>query len=174
MACYALALLALIVAPVLALYALGSSSVAALPQFLTSVTLPAWIQCCGLALVILALSLMLLVQLNLARGGSDVAIDGRNTLVTHGVFAWIRNPIFSAFGIYSFGSILVVPNLVSILGLSVGVLAVELQVCWVEEPYFEVLHGMTYRDYACRTGRFFPGVGRKMVRSNICFPVLGA
>jgi protein-S-isoprenylcysteine O-methyltransferase Ste14 len=42
----------------------------------------------------------------------------------------------------------------------VVVVAVQLQVRLVEEPYLRRLHGETYADYAQRVGRFFPGVGR--------------
>ena len=38
-------------------------------------------------------------------------------------------------------------------------LAIELQVRAVEEPYLEHTHGVTYRTYGSRVGRFLPGLG---------------
>jgi protein-S-isoprenylcysteine O-methyltransferase Ste14 len=38
-------------------------------------------------------------------------------------------------------------------------IAVELQVRFVEEPYLLRTHGQRYRDYASRVGRFVPGLG---------------
>jgi protein-S-isoprenylcysteine O-methyltransferase Ste14 len=38
--------------------------------------------------------------------------------------------------------------------------ALELQVRRVEEPHLLRVHAATYRDYAARTGRFLPGIGR--------------
>ena len=39
------------------------------------------------------------------------------------------------------------------------VVALELQVRFVEEPYLLQAHGSAYADYAARVGRFFPRVG---------------
>jgi protein-S-isoprenylcysteine O-methyltransferase Ste14 len=38
--------------------------------------------------------------------------------------------------------------------------ALEIQIRLVEEPYLERVHGDAYRRYATATGRFVPGVGR--------------
>jgi protein-S-isoprenylcysteine O-methyltransferase Ste14 len=60
----------------------------------------------------------------------------------------------------SFGLVLVVPNVWAIAGLVALVVAVELQVRRIEEPYLLGTHGDRYRAYARRVGRFVPGVGR--------------
>jgi hypothetical protein len=39
------------------------------------------------------------------------------------------------------------------------VTGLELQVCFVEEPYLRRTHGSAYLRYAARAGRFIPGVG---------------
>jgi protein-S-isoprenylcysteine O-methyltransferase Ste14 len=49
---------------------------------------------------------------------------------------------------------------VAVLGFLALVVALELQVRIVEEPYLRQAHGATYDDYARRVGRFLPGVGR--------------
>jgi protein-S-isoprenylcysteine O-methyltransferase Ste14 len=55
---------------------------------------------------------------------------------------------------------LLVPSWVAIAGLAGLVVALELQVRVVEEPYLLRTHGARYADYARRVGRFAPGVGR--------------
>ncbi len=86
--------------------------------------------------------------------------EERTALVTTGPFALVRNPIFSAMLPTALGLTLLVPSWVALAGLAGLVIALELQVRVVEEPYLLQAHGGTYADYAARVGRFFPGVGR--------------
>jgi protein-S-isoprenylcysteine O-methyltransferase Ste14 len=86
--------------------------------------------------------------------------DERTELVTSGPFALVRNPIFSAMGPTAVGLTLLVPSWVALAGLAGLVVALELQVRIVEEPYLLKTHGRAYGDYAARVGRFIPGVGR--------------
>ena len=81
----------------------------------------------------------------------------RTELITRRPFAVVRNPIFAAMIPASLGMALMVPNIAALLFL---VAAIELQVRFVEEPYLIRTHGQTYLDYASRTGRFVPNVGR--------------
>lgn len=84
--------------------------------------------------------------------------EGTN-LVTTGMFAAVRNPVFTAMVTTGAGITLMVPNLVSVCALALLVGAVELQVRVVEEPYLQCgVDG--YDEYASRTGRFIPAVGR--------------
>ncbi|HEX8204902.1 MAG TPA: isoprenylcysteine carboxylmethyltransferase family protein [Solirubrobacteraceae bacterium] len=84
----------------------------------------------------------------------------RTELVTEGPFGLVRNPIFSAMLPTALGLTLIVPSWVAILGLIGLVVALELQVRVVEEPYLLRTHGETYTGYARRVGRFVPGLGR--------------
>jgi protein-S-isoprenylcysteine O-methyltransferase Ste14 len=87
--------------------------------------------------------------------------DSEHTaLVTTGAFALARNPIFTAMIITAAGLAAMVPNPVSFFGLVLTVVAIELQVRAVEEPYLQRVQGQLYRDYATAVGRFLPGVGR--------------
>jgi protein-S-isoprenylcysteine O-methyltransferase Ste14 len=58
------------------------------------------------------------------------------------------------------GLALMVPNVMALAGIAGLLAAVEIQVRVIEEPYLMRTHGSTYRDYAARVGRFFPGIGR--------------
>lgn len=84
----------------------------------------------------------------------------RTTLVTSGPFALVRNPIFAAMLPTALGLTLLVPSWVALAGLAGLVVALELQVRVVEEPYLLDVHGDAYARYAARVGRFVPGVGR--------------
>ncbi len=84
----------------------------------------------------------------------------RTALVAAGPFRWVRNPIFSSMVLATAGLALLVPNVASALTLATLLVALELQVRAVEEPYLTRTHGDSYRRYAARTGRFVPGLGR--------------
>lgn len=86
--------------------------------------------------------------------------EERTQLVTTGPFALVRNPIFAAMLPTALGLTLLVPSWVAIAGLAGLVVALELQVRVVEEPYLLAVHGDAYSDYAADVGRFFPSVGR--------------
>ena len=88
----------------------------------------------------------------------------RTELVTSGPFALVRNPIFSAMLPTALGLVLLVPSWVAIAGLLGLFVALEVQVRVVEEPYLLRTHGPVYAEYAARTGRFVPGLGRLMRR----------
>lgn len=91
-----------------------------------------------------------------------IGVDDREVtgLVTGGPFAWVRNPIFSGMLFSAAGFVLLLPNRVAVAAYAMLVVAIELQVRFVEEPYLERVHGETYRRYRARVGRFFPGIGR--------------
>ena len=84
----------------------------------------------------------------------------RTELVTSGPFAWVRNPIFTAMAVTGIGLALMVPNAVALAGALLLLVALQLQVRVVEEPYLLRTHGDAYAAYAARTGRFVPGTGR--------------
>ncbi len=115
----------------------------------------------GIALSVLGIGTTLYAQL--AMGSSwriGVDAEERTALVTSGPFALVRNPIFSAMVPTALGLALLVPSWIALAGFIALLLALELQVRVVEEPYLRQVHGRTYADYAARVGRFAPGVGR--------------
>jgi protein-S-isoprenylcysteine O-methyltransferase Ste14 len=115
----------------------------------------------GIALFTAGLAGTLVAQV--AMGDSwRIGVDERQTteLVTDGPFALVRNPIFAAMLPASTGLVLMVPSVVALAGLAALVVALELQVRVVEEPYLLRVHGERYAGYAARVGRFAPGLGR--------------
>lgn len=115
----------------------------------------------GIALAILGIAATLYAQLAMGRSWRiGVDHDERTELVTSGPFALVRNPIFSAMIPTALGLALMVPSVVAFAGLVALVIALELQVRVVEEPYLTQAQGPTYAAYAASVGRFVPGVGR--------------
>ncbi len=84
----------------------------------------------------------------------------RTELVTHGPFAVVRNPIFAAMIPALAGVALLAPNFVTLAGVILLAVALELQTRLIEEPYLSRAHGEQYAAYAARVGRFVPRVGR--------------
>ncbi len=120
----------------------------------------------GFVLFFAGLAGTLLAQL--AMGASwRIGVDEaeRTELVTGGPFALVRNPIFSAMVPAFLGLALLVPNIASLAGFAALVVALEVQVRLVEEPYLLRAHGARYADYASRVGRFVPGLGKPKARS---------
>ncbi|WP_432146939.1 methyltransferase family protein [Streptomyces sp. bgisy084] len=129
------------------------------PLFGGSMAAPRW---AGLVLALAGIAVTLTAQS--AMGASwRVGVDAaeRTELVTDGLFAHVRNPVFTAMTCTAAGLVLMVPNLIAGLALVVLILAIELQVRVVEEPYLSGVHGSAYDAYTTRAGRFIPGIGRR-------------
>lgn len=94
------------------------------------------------------------------RSSWRVGIDDRPTaLVTAGLFALVRNPIFSAMLLALAGVALIAPSPWSLGLWAAAWILVRLQVHF-EEQHLQRMHGDAYRDYARGVGRFVPYVGR--------------
>jgi len=83
-------------------------------------------------------------------------------LVTGGVFSVVRNPLFTAMMFTAVGFAAMVPNLVAAIAVICLVVAIELQVRFVEEPHLRRIHANAYREYEERVGRFLPGIGSEL------------
>lgn len=115
----------------------------------------------GAVLAMAGILATLVVQLQMGTSWR-IGVDEseRTDLVTDGTFAVIRNPVFTAMALTGAGLALMTPNVVALAGFIMLLLALQLQVRVVEEPYLIRMHGDTYRGYAATTGRFVPGLGR--------------
>lgn len=80
----------------------------------------------------------------------------RTDLVRSGVFARVRNPVFTAMIAVSLGVALMVPTLAAVAALVCLLGAVQIQVRVIEEPYLQRVHGPAYTAYRARAGRFLP------------------
>ncbi|MDT0276043.1 methyltransferase family protein [Blastococcus goldschmidtiae] len=122
---------------------------------------PRGVQVAGLLLALAGFAATLAAQTGMGASWRIGVDPGERTdLVTGGVFAHVRNPIFTAMVAAQAGVVLMVPTWISVLALVMLVAAVQLQVRAVEEPYLRSVHGGAYAGYAARAGRFLPGIGR--------------
>ena len=116
----------------------------------------------GLVLALVGFAGVLAAQIGM---GSSWRIGVKETerteLVTGGLFALVRNPIFTAMVVAQLGLTLMVPTWLSVAALVYLAAAVEMQVRLIEEPYLLATHGGSYAGYAAVTGRFIPGEGRR-------------
>jgi protein-S-isoprenylcysteine O-methyltransferase Ste14 len=120
-----------------------------------------WVRGLGVLLALLGIGATLWSQWQMGASWR-VGVDPseRTGLVTSGLFARVRNPIFTAMVLTAAGLALMVGNVVAVVGFVTLIAALQAQVRLVEEPYLRSVHGTGYDRYAAATGRFLPGVGR--------------
>jgi protein-S-isoprenylcysteine O-methyltransferase Ste14 len=114
----------------------------------------------GFVLAVGAVVMTLVAQSTMSsswRIGVDAA--ERTDLVQTGLFARVRNPVFTAMIAVDVGVTLMVPTVVAVAALVCLVAAVQIQVRVIEEPYLQRVHGEAYSAYQARTGRFLPRWG---------------
>lgn len=114
-------------------------------------------------IVVASIGVVLTVMAQANMGASwRIGVDesDETDLVTGSAFQIVRNPIFTAMLVTAVGLCLVAPNPVSFGSLLALLLALEIQVRLVEEPFLRARHGDRYENYARRVGRFLPGIGR--------------
>ena len=119
-----------------------------------------WIQATGVVLTLVGILATFAAQVSMGTSWRIGVDSGESTaLVTAGAFALVRNPIFTAMGATGLGLVLVVPNVVAIVGLVTLLIALQMQVRGVEEPYLRRIHGEEWDVYTERVGRFVPWLG---------------
>jgi protein-S-isoprenylcysteine O-methyltransferase Ste14 len=116
----------------------------------------------GTILALAGIALTVAAQLSM-RDSWRIGVDAseRTELRTSGMFRLVRNPIFSSMAVTSAGLFLMVSTVISLVGLLALVVAVQLQVRVVEEPYLLRTHGENYEKYRSTAGRFLPRIGSK-------------
>ncbi len=125
------------------------------------VAVPVWVSAFGLLIAALGVAITLIAQIQMGEAWRiGQSVDEQTSLVTSGLFAHVRNPIFSGLLVFGLGFVLLVPSVAILPALLVLAAAIVLQVRFVEEPCLIRRHGDAYLSYAQRVGRFLPGVGR--------------
>ncbi len=108
----------------------------------------------GVALVTMGLFIFLLAYISFGdswRVGFDVKTPG--ALVTTGVFAVSRNPIYLFLDLWSFGIFLINGTLMFLVFAALTAAVIHWQIFQEEEFLFH-LYGQPYQDYRGRTGRY--------------------
>ncbi len=117
----------------------------------------------GTALFVAALVLFRLTHKALGRNWS-VSLDLRedHKLVTDGVYAFARHPMYSAFWLWAIAQAFLLPNWIAGLIAIFGFGQLYFQRVFKEERMMESAFGQGYRDYCKETGRLFP----RLMRAN--------
>jgi protein-S-isoprenylcysteine O-methyltransferase Ste14 len=108
----------------------------------------------GVALCFAGLLILLLSLISFGKSfrvGIDV--DQPDDLVTTGVFAFSRNPIYLGFGLVLIGQFLVFPNWIPLAYLGAGIWLFHRQVLR-EETFMREKYGHEYAEYCSRVRRY--------------------
>lgn len=124
-------------------------------SWLFPLSMPAWTEPVGAALLFAALAWITLAQIHMADSWR-IGIDEKNdtALVTHGLFSRSRNPIFLGMQATLAGVFMAMPNAVTLAGAAVGLAVVQIQVR-LEEAFLRQKHGAVYEAYCRNTPRWF-------------------
>ncbi|MGY0587251.1 MAG: methyltransferase family protein [Paraglaciecola chathamensis] len=91
-----------------------------------------------------------------------IGVDQQETtaLITHGIYAKSRNPIY--FGIFLFwaGVCITFPHLLLWACAFVCWICIEVIVRQIEEPYLKKVHGDDFLKYKSDTNRYIPKLSR--------------
>lgn len=114
----------------------------------------------GTALLFGGVVFLVASQLNLGASWRIGIEEGaRPGLVTTGIYAFCRNPIFVAMLIAIAGYAMLIPTPLSLVMWISAFIGIRRQI-FAEEAYLIRTYGDAYRAYARRVGRFLPGIGR--------------
>jgi protein-S-isoprenylcysteine O-methyltransferase Ste14 len=110
----------------------------------------------GLLVVVLSFVILVFAQVTLGNAWR-LGIDKENPgeLVTHGIYALCRNPIYLFFDLYFFGTFLLNGTLFFALATVFTVVNLHYQIL-KEEQHLADLYGSDYRAYFARTARYLP------------------
>ena len=105
----------------------------------------------------LCFSGLLVLLISLVSSGTSfrvgIDVDHPNKLVTTGIFAVSRNPIYVGFGLVLTGEFLVFPNWVPLVYLAAGTWLFHRQVLR-EEDFMRKQYGQEYAEYCRRVRRY--------------------
>lgn len=79
-------------------------------------------------------------------------------LVTSGIFAWVRNPIYLSMMLAATGMFCLLPDALSLVLWVLSLVLLNILVR-LEEAFLRGVHGETYEQYLGRVGRFLPRLG---------------
>lgn len=88
----------------------------------------------------------------------NVAIRTEHRLIESGPYQYVRHPAYTAVLLVHLGTALCLGNALSLLAMTVPLLATLVNRMRVEEDVLVAGLGQTYRDYMGRTKRLIPGV----------------
>ena len=149
----ALALASACLAGVPALYLLTG-----FPSFADFVFRP-WMGWTGAVLEAFGLLLFYLTHRQLGRNWSvTLEIRDEHSLVTDGLYRYVRHPMYSSFWLWALSQAFLLPNWVAGFAGLVGVAVMYFSRLGKEERMMREAFGEAYDAYCARTGRIFPKI----------------
>jgi protein-S-isoprenylcysteine O-methyltransferase Ste14 len=116
----------------------------------------AWL---GAAMFAASLALFYVVHRDLGRSWSvTLELRDDHALITHGVYRWVRHPMYSAFWLWAIAQALLLPNWIAGLAGLVGFGTLYFCRVGYEERMMLDGFGDSYRQYMARTKRIIPGI----------------
>ena len=114
-----------------------------------------YLQYIGWGLLLLSLVLVWIAQSQMANSWR-IGIDEKNKteLVTNGLFAYSRNPIFLGIMMANVGLMLIIPNAFTLLIVSLSTISINTQIR-LEEAFLKSSHGKAYQEYLNQVRRWF-------------------
>ena len=108
----------------------------------------------GIAVLMVSLVWTYIAQAHM-QGSWRIGIDAseKTGLITKGIFAFSRNPIYLGMLASVLGLVLVTPNALTVLLLVLGFVLIQIQVR-LEEEFLQKMHGSSYQDYKLKVARF--------------------
>ena len=105
--------------------------------------------------MLLSLVLVWIAQSHMANSWR-IGIDEKNKteLVTNGLFAYSRNPIFLGIMMANVGLMLITPNAFTLLIVSLSTISINTQIR-LEESFLKSSHEKAYQDYLNQVRRWF-------------------
>lgn len=137
-------------------------SVAAIATTLMTATEspPAVIAILSTAVAAASIVLVAVAQLQMAESWRiGVDPDERTELVRSGLYAHVRNPIYTGMAAYTIAHVGLTPTPAAVIAALLMVAGVQLQVRSVEEPYLDRIHNDAFRAWTRTSGRFIPRIG---------------
>ena len=132
----------------------------------STLQLPIWLRYVGVGLGVATIPMFHWVLHSLGRNLTDtVATRNKHTLVTHGLYRWVRHPLYLVGTLFWIGVSLVSASwfvgLMSMLSFAAVVIRTP-----IEEAKLIQRFGEDYRQYMKRTGRFLPSPSCKAPASS--------
>ena len=118
----------------------------------------------GTGLAVAAIVIGFIAQLQMgASWRIGVDQEEHTALITDGIFAYVRNPIYSTVYLLAIGLVILIPHWSMLASAIFAYFTIDTQVRYIEEPYLRRHHGESYvRDYFGRVNRYFPSPFHKI------------
>lgn len=101
------------------------------------------------------IAILLVAQIQMGKSWRIGVDPGEETdLITTGLYARSRNPIYFGIGLYWIGIVLTFPHPAMWVCALICWISIEMIVRKIEEPYLLRIHGERFSDYAKQTNRY--------------------